>query len=503
MIIYSEYEKFIRGQEDIVELNIIQLINDTLKYLKKEVIYSDVEKRFYIYDDKHWQQSEISKIVSIYWTEYQNTIFPQLKNAKIKCAVQYKKALVDKSPQASELQRVLKRYDWFIHLKLKKVKEFLESLSMSCPRIPDLEYNKIPLQNGYIDMTDFTFHNTNPYIFNRYVLQFNYKETTEQPKMFFNFLEQILPDKDSRDFLLNWLAYLLIDGNYRQKALFLYGGGNNGKGVLSRLIYELVGSDNCTSLTVSQLIADKNYYLSQLNNTLLNISPDSSDRDKIDIGTFKTLTGNDKIQVRDIYSTPFTMIYTGKLIYSINKVPYFSDKDYAVMRRVEILDFPVTIKQSDRIPHLEQKILDQEGDLIFSFLLARLKELKEIKYDFEAPQSVLDFTSSIMDQQDNLSIFLAEYITTVENDVVMWKIGLADFYKEYKEYAIEAGFNLLNRTNFKDNVMNWCNRRKDIEVEYGSNGKNYVFKFSKQLNTSSLEINENNILCDENGKEIF
>lgn len=503
MIIYSEYEKFIRGHEDLVELNMIQLINETLKCLKKEVIYSDVEKRFYIYDDKYWQQSDISKILSIYWTEYQNTIFPQLKNAKIKCSVDCKKALEDKTPNVQELQRVLKRYTWFIQLKLKNVKEFLESLSMSCPRIPDLEFDKIPLQNGYIDMKDFTFHNSTPYIYNRYVLQFNHLETTDKPKMFFNFLEQILPDKDSREFLLNWLAYVLIDGNYRQKALFLYGSGNNGKGVLSRLIYELVGSDNCTSLTVSQLIGDKNYYLSQLHNTLLNISPDSSDRDKIDIGAFKTLTGNDKIQVRDIYSSPFTMIYTGKLIYSINKVPYFSDKDYAVMRRVEILDFPITIKQSDRIPNLEREILEREGDLIFNYLLSRLKKLKEINFDFEAPQSVVDFTSSIMDQQDNLSIFLSDYIATVEDNIVMWSIGLSEFYKEYREYAIEAGFNLLNRTNFKDNVVNWGHRRKDVSVEYGTNGKNYVFKFNKKLNTSSIDLNQDGILCDADGKEIF
>lgn len=505
MIIYSEFEKFINGYDDTVELNIVQLINDTLKYLKKEVIYSDVEKRFYLYEDKHWQQSETSVIASIFWTAYRDTVFPLLKTNKSKKVFEYNKALANKSDESKELLRVIKRYDFFLKIKAKNVKDYLESLSMSCPRIPELRYNKIPLQNGYIDMSDFSFHNLDPYIYNRYVLQFNYSQNNKEPKLFLRFLKQILPNDDEREFLLNWLSYLLIDGNYRQKALFLYGGGSNGKGVLSRLIYELVGSSNCTSLTTSQLIADKNYYLSQLHNTLLNISPDSSDKDKIDIGTFKTLTGNDRIQVRDIFQSPFDMIFTGKLIFNINKVPYFSDKDYAIMRRVEILNFPVTIKEKDQITKLEEIVLKEEGDSIFNFLLKRLEELKVNNFNFEAPESVKDFTNSIMEQQDSLSTFMIDYINddTNREDPVLWQVTLSSFYRKYKEYMTDAGFNVLNRTNFKDNVINWARRKKDMDIRYEHNGKNYIFRFSKLTSEVKLSLNPNNVLTDENGKEIF
>ncbi len=485
--ISKNFISFIESFDDLVELNIIKLINETLKELKREVVYSDVEKRFYLYEDGYWQPAEKEKIISIFWVSYSKSIFPDLVQRKNKTQIEIAHAKKNKDEQrVKELTFVLKRYEFFIKLTQRKVKEYIDSLSMACDRIPETNYNKIPLKNGYIDIEqDFKFCNTTPYIYNRYRLDFNYIENSDKkPTFFLNFLEQILPSSNDREFLLNWLAYMLVIGNYRQKALFLYGSGRNGKGVLSRIIYNLLGSQNCSTLTVQQLSSDK-YFLGQLNNKLLNISPDSDDKDKIDIGAFKTITGNDNITVRDIYGAPFNMIYQGKLLFSINKVPYFSSKDLAVMERVEILNFPVTIKEEDRIPNLENIILEKEGDLIFNFLLQRVKELKKIDFKFKAPQSVKNFTAEIMDEQDNISSFLVDYINENEYET-KWEIPLSIFYNKYKDYAIEGSFKLLNRTNFKDSVKKWADRRSDVKIRYIHNGKNYLFVFEKQTTKNKL-----------------
>ena len=483
----KNYISFIESYDDLVELNIIKLINGTLKELKREVVYSDIEKRFYLYEDGYWQPAEKEKIISIFWITYSKDIFPTLVARKNKVQIELTKAeKAENDKEIKKLEFLLNRYKFFIKLTQRKIKEYIDSLSMASDRIPETNYNKIPLKNGYIDIEqDFKFCNTTPYIYNRYRLEFNYIENTDKkPEFFLTFLEQILPGEQDREFLLNWLAYMLIIGNYRQKSLFLYGSGRNGKGVLSRIIYNLLGSQNCSTLTVQQLSSDK-YFLGQLNNKLLNISPDSDDKDKIDIGTFKTITGNDNITVRDIYGAPFNMIYQGKLLFSINKVPYFSSKDLAIMERVEILNFPVTIKEEDRIPGLEDIILEKEGDLIFNFLLQRVKELKKINFKFKAPASVKAFTNEIMDEQDNISSFLVDYINENE-DETRWEIPLAMFYGKYKDYAIDGSFKLLNRTNFKDSVRRWADRRTDIKINYLHNGKNYIFVFEKQTTKKKL-----------------
>ena len=507
----SPYIEIIEGYEDLVEINIVNLLNETLKKLNKEVIFSDTEKRFYLYKDGFWNQSENTEVVSTLWRAYTTKIFPELVSMKkTKFFEQLEAEKVEDKRTAKECKRVVARYDFFIKFTQNKVKTFVESLSMSCDRIPDMNYNKIPLQNGYIDLEkNFEFFPLTPSIYNRYILDFNYVETNEEPKVFLTFLEQVLPSEEDREFLLNWLAYLLVIGNYRQKALFLHGSGRNGKGVLSRIMYKLLGSQNCSTLTVPQLSADK-YFLGQLNNKLANFSPDSDDNDKIDLGAFKTITGNDNITVRDIYNAPFSMIYQGKLVFSINKVPYFSTKDLAIMERVEILNFPVTIKEEDRIPDLENKILDSEGDLIFSFLLNRVKELSEINFKFKAPQSVRDFTVEIMDEQDNISNFIVDYLNDNE-DEVEWTLALTSFYNKYKEFSSEANYKILNRTNFKESVMRWASRRKDIKVIYQNNGKNYVFEFVRQTTKRKLSdipiihetINSDGKLVDESGNELF
>lgn len=490
MIIFSEYDSFINSNKELVELNIIRLIDSTLKYLKKEVIYSDVERRFYMYDELHWQPIESKKVISIYWIEYSKQIFPMLVDKKSKTTIDYNISIKAKDEfETKRLKNLLERYNFFIKLTQKRVKDYIESLSMACDRIPDLNYDKIPLQNGYIDIKDFHFKNLDPYIYNRYCLQFKYKVSNEEPKIFFKFLQQILPDEADREFLINWLAYMLVSGNHRQKALFFYGSGRNGKGVLSRIIYKLLGENNCSSLTVSQLSGEK-YFVGQLNNKLLNISPDSDEKDKIDIGMFKTLTGNDNVTVRDIYGAPFNMIFTGKLLFSINQVPYFSTKDLAIMERLEILNFPVTIKEADRIPNFENIILEKEGDLIFNFLLERLKKLSEIDFKFKAPNSVKNFTNSIMDEQDNISDFLNDYLIQNDDEYGSWQIGLRAFYKKYKEYMIDAGYKTLNEKNFKENVLRWKERRKDLICNYSHNGKNYVFVFARREIAKEVSFNQ-------------
>ena len=482
---HKRYLKFITSSADLAELNIIILINETFKDLKKEIVYSDVEKRFYVYDEGYWQQAGKDMAISIFWTTYSNTIFPRLITAKMDTIK--KIGSEQDAKKRKKLESQIKRFDFFIQLTQKKTKEYIESLSMSCMRIPDTKYDKIPLKNGYIDISNnFSFSPVTPYIYNRYTLDFKVLKTKKEPAYFLRFLKQILPDADDREFLINWLAYMLVIGNYRQKALFLYGSGRNGKGVLSKIIYNLLGEQNCSTLTVQQLSSDK-YFLGQMNNKLLNISPDSDDKDKIDIGAFKTLTGNDNITVRDIYGAPFNMIYQGKMIFSINKVPYFSSKDLAVMERVEILNFPVTIAEKDRIPNLENIILEKEGDLIFNFLLERVKELKKIDFKFKAPMSVKAFTNEIMDEQDNISSFIVDHINDHDFET-KWEIGLSVFYNEYKDYCADGGFKILNRTNFKESVLKWTIRRSDIKINYGKNGKNYVFTFQKQTTKVPLII---------------
>jgi len=503
MVIYDDYEKFIKGNKDLVELNIIQLIGNTFKLMKKEVVYSDIEKRPYIYKDKFWQQITIDEIVSEYWTVFTSDIFSLLISNRDKI-----RFLTDECTPADKKKylRILKRYDFFISFKLRKVKEYIDSWLGSCTRLYDGDENTIPLQNGYINLNDFSFKQLDSSIHNRYVLRFNYIVTKEQPKMFLKFLKQILPNEENREFMLNWLAHILVRGNHRQKALFLYGGGQNGKGVLSRIMYDLVGSANCTTLAIPQLVfAQGNYYLSKLHNKLLNLSPDSQKTDKIAIDVFKILTGGDVYTTRDIFLSPFDTVYRGKLIFSINQVPYFSDKDNAVMRRLEILEFPVTIPSEERIPDLERIILEKEGDLIFAYLLGRLKKLKKNHFKFDAPKNVSDFTVSLIDEQDNLSDFLLEYIkeeTRKEDYQTSWDISLKQFFGQYRDYVQEGNYSQTNRTNFKYNVLNWAKRRSDISISYGSNGKNYVFSFVKKTLDTTVSL-EDDLLIDDNGKKLF
>lgn len=64
-----------------------------------------------------------------------------------------------------------------------------------------------------------------------YQLQFNYdKNSTNQ--LFIDYLETVLPDKDTQRTLQEVCAYLFIKGLKLELIFFLYGSGANGKSVL-------------------------------------------------------------------------------------------------------------------------------------------------------------------------------------------------------------------------------------------------------------------------------
>lgn len=514
MITYLKCETLIESQEDLVELNLIRLVRDILKSKKMDLVYNDTERCFYVYNGLYWIAEDVSKVLNIFWQIYEREIFDLIKQKKIKVATLMKKEKDKEEPDQQILaiyKNTLERVKFFEKLKVKDAEKLIESLSFAIEHLKDDNYNKIPLLNGYIDIEkDFSFHKLDPYIYNRYCLDFRYNEkaTVQEPKIFMKFLTAILPDEESREFLLNWIANLFVNGNHRQKALFFYGAGRNGKGVLVRIIIKLLGDNNCSSLNVKQLNGEK-YHLSQLLNKLVNISPDSDKEDRMDTGTFKSLTGGDKITVRDPYRKPFPMIFTGKMIFSVNRVPYFNEKDFAVRERVEILNFPVKVGEKDRIPNLENIILEKEGDIIFNFLLHRAKELSKINFKFKAPDSVLNFTSLMLDEQDNLSVFINEYVNKEENENSnLWSVPLTNFYNIYKEFAQSARYKELNRTNFKQEVLNWAERNQAvIDIKYIDNGKNFIFKFMRKTYVESklkdVVYLKNDILVDKDGNEIF
>lgn len=369
------------------------------------------------------------------------------------------------------------------NLTMNKIINWTQALMAFLPKMPEIGTpDYIPLLNGYIDLKTLEFREPNKEIYNRYSIPFEYNENFEEPSLFLKFMQQLQPKETHREFLLNWLSYLLVPSNPRQKALFMIGDGSNGKGVLTRLMTALLGKRNVSSVAIPQLHYESNA-ITSMRNTIVNFAPDSDDKDQMHSGTFKSLTGGDTIMVKQVYKDAFDFKYAGKLVFQVNKMPYFRTKDSAILRRIEVLQFVNIIPEKDRIEDFEDKLLADGGNGIFMILLNRARELAKIGFKFKAPQEIVDYSKMLVQDTDVIHNFYCDILEIEDKnyETLEFKKSKKEFYDDYVEYCKNNGFKVSNSATFKSDLVTYFKKREDWNLEEIKSNGIMNWKFVKAI----------------------
>jgi putative DNA primase/helicase len=145
-------------------------------------------------------------------------------------------------------------------------------------------------------------------------------------------------------------AFLLVDAEDR------HGKGDSGKSTCIRYLREALGSDNCSSVSLQDLVnPNRRFDTSLLYRKLANFYADLPEEAITDVGKFKVLTGEDPITIEFKYKQPFTWLPYTKHIFSANEPPPVSNADDAFWNRWIVIEF---------IGAFPQKIRDFEKSLV-------------------------------------------------------------------------------------------------------------------------------------------
>jgi len=189
------------------------------------------------------------------------------------------------------------------------------------------------------------------------------------------FLTEILKPEDI-DPILELFGYCLLRQLPIQKAFLLVGEGANGKSTLIELLRAFLGKNNCSSVSLQELEEDK-FKKAELFGKLANLSSDIPSKGLHHIGTFKMLTGGDRITAERKFGQPFQFTNFAKLVFSANRPPkIFNEDTLALWRRFIIIDFPNTFPDDTADKHLLDK-LTTEAELsgLLNLALKRLQGL--------------------------------------------------------------------------------------------------------------------------------
>jgi P4 family phage/plasmid primase-like protien len=226
----------------------------------------------------------------------------------------------------------------------------------------------LALDNGLINPQTLEIVGCMPEIVTRIKLNVAYDKDAQCPG-WFKFIEECESDLV---LLQESAGYPLLPGYPHQKAIMLLGEGGQGKSVFLRVACEILNVSNVSSATLQSLVENR-FATSDLYGRIANISGDIPDMALSNTGTFKGLTGDDRVRAEKKGKDAFDFWNRAKLLFSANQLPPTKDKSTGYMRRWVLIDFNRQMVKNPN-PHLVAELLAERAG-IFNWMLEGAKRV--------------------------------------------------------------------------------------------------------------------------------
>lgn len=349
-------------------------------------------------------------------------------------------------------------------LKLKKT-SFKENVMKECSEVfneyefmEQLDENKMLLGcvNGVFDMNTLQFRDGKPddYICKTTGRTYDpSKPWTELPHAgeLAKFLEDIQPDRDMRDYMLNFITTCLCGASYDELFHFMTGGGGNGKSLLFEHLMAASLGDYFALLPVS--VATKKRGKSneatpemiKTKGARLVVLKEPDEGDPMNTGMIKDLTPGDRITCRGLFKDPVEFVLQAKFLLMCNDKPKVNAKDGGTWRRLRVVHFPVQFVDEPTQAHERPKDgtlkrrIHEWGDTMLALLIQRYIAKRGV-IELKPPAKVLEYTQEYRAMNDGLAKFMRDCIRDVDDgDVVdnVTKGRVAQVLRDWKRENVE------------------------------------------------------------------
>ena len=228
------------------------------------------------------------------------------------------------------------------YLDRKIEEEVLHRLLVGTPPLeerPDPRY--LNLENGRLDITTLELVPHDPAVRTTLKLPIVYDPTATCPNIE-KFCTQVFP-QDAYQVGVPWQIVALCACPVMgiDKAILLFGEGENGKGIYLDLVQAFVGKGNTSAVSL-QSIGNDPFATSDLRGKLLNLCADLPSRRLEDSGDFKIIVSQETIRAQRKNKPAFDFRPFCRLLYSANNLPESADRSRGYIRRWYIIPFMQT-----------------------------------------------------------------------------------------------------------------------------------------------------------------
>jgi P4 family phage/plasmid primase-like protien len=405
-----------------------ELVFDSLNgeaYSLAEIIFHYYENDFmygenddwYIFDNHKWKNIGKKNM------DLRHNIQPKLKNLYSKLLNFYKENEYDKNKLKS-LKQTIKSFDNTM-LKNNILTELMEIYTVEKNPKRDftskLDSNNhlIGFNNGVYDLHTFTFREGNPNDYITLSVGYDYNsQHTDKYNALLQFLNDIQPNKEERDYMITYLSIGLI-GNLLELFTILTGCGRNGKSKVVELLKATFGDyfGSVQSQMFTRPRPDANSpdpgLLSLMKKKIV-VASEPEKNSKLNSGFIKFITGRDSTTLRNCHSNDM-IDFTAKFITLLicNDIPDCDDIDNAFSKRLRRLNFNtefVNDPKKENQKKIDVNINKNFDDWKLDFMLLLIEYYKNYvkTHELNPTENIMKWTDQYKEDTDLYLQFLNE-----------------------------------------------------------------------------------------------
>ena len=301
--------------------------------------------------------------------------------------------------------------------------------------------------------------------------------------MWYQFLNEVLPDKTRQMVLQMFLGAVFIDRSLAkiESMLILLGSGSNGKSVVFETVMGVLGRDNVCNFGLGALIGgnDRKMNIASMNGKRLNYCSEIQLKEfGAGSDSLKAIISGEPIEARRMYGSNFTARNIPLLMANANQLPYLKDMSHGMARRLCVLSFDVEIPKDKQNRSLARDLRD-EYPAIFNWIMEGRKQFVANNYKLPV----------LHDLEDAVEDYKSEYSTPLKFMMDMgWKrqadpnltdiaprwMSLSSLYERYLRWCTSNHVDdVLTKVAFSRTLRTagWRHKNSTYGVEFGCYGK--------------------------------
>lgn len=325
--------------------------------------------------------------------------------------------------------------------------------------------NIMIFRNGVLDVE----HNTFSKKFDKKFIQMWSVDYDYEPNvktfLWHQFINQVLPDKFWQEALQMFLGATFID---RKKVkiehiMILLGKGANGKSVIQQAVCGVLGNEYVSQHEIGRLCSrgtEGDLAVAEINGKRLNYCTEMEETDFYKKSArLKAIVSGENVTARQLYGNPFKAMNIPLLMANANMLPIFNKKDEAMLRRIFVIPFNVTIPFEKQNKTLGDELVDEYPAILNWILEGRDKFIKN-GYRLPQETAVDDFINNERTEFSTILKFIKIHnysprIEGVDVKPMVW-VRCVELYNDYQRWCQNNKLDYVGKTVFTHTLVNEC-----------------------------------------------